>query len=54
MFNREMKNKGAYVDTEMVALHVDAEDRDEVVEYLIATIVTKCIMECGDAPEFME
>ena len=54
MFNRETKYNAAYVDTEMVAFHVDAEDREAVVEYLIATIVTKCVIETGETPDILE
>ena len=51
---RETKYNAAYVDTEMVAFHVDAEDREAVVEYLLTTIITKCIIEFEETPEILE
>lgn len=55
MFNkREMKNKTAYVDEDFVAFHVEEEDVETVVTYLVSAIVTKCLVQFEETPEIFE
>ena len=54
-FNKRQTNRiAATIDLEIVAFHVNAEDREDVAEYLLAAIVTKCIIEFNEAPEMLE
>ena len=54
MFKRVMKSTTAYVDTDMVAFHVDKNDVNAIVEYLISAIVTNCLTEFGETPDIIE
>jgi len=41
----------AQVDTDMIAFNVSPEELEVISEYLVAAIVTRCLMEFGQAPE---
>ena len=51
---RQMNYPTAEIDRDIIAFHVDDEDRDTVTEYLVAAIVTKCIIQFGETPEILD
>ncbi len=51
---RQMDYSTAEIDKDIIAFHVDEEDRDTVVEYLVAAIVTKCIIQFSETPDIFD
>ena len=50
--NREIDTRGiARVDVDIVAHHVSPDEAEMIAEYLVSAIVTRCLMEFGQAPE---
>lgn len=40
----------ARVDTDIVAFHVSPDEVDDIGDYLVSAIVTRCLLEFGQAP----
>ena len=51
---RQMRYQTAEIDKDIIAFHVEEEDKDTVTEYLVAAIVTKCIIQFGETPEIFD
>ncbi len=50
--NKEKKNI-ARVDTDIVAVCVLPDEVNDIVEFLTAAIITRCLMEFGETPEIL-
>ena len=53
VFGSQKEHNGdiAYVDTNIIAFHVSEEESENVGEYLVTAIITRCMMEFGETPE---
>ena len=51
---RTMKHNTARIDEDFVAFHVEEEDVETVVTYLVSAIVTKCLVQFEETPEIFE
>lgn len=52
--NKPRIEDAAIIDHDVVAFNVSNEERDEIGEFLIAAIVTRCLMEFGQTPDILE
>ena len=51
---KERNLDAATLDIDMVAFHVDEAEMEDVVDYLVAAIMARCMLEFGDTAEILD
>ena len=52
--NRQTNLRANEVDTDIIAFNVTEEDMDEIVDYMIASLMAKSLAEFGETPDILQ